>query len=315
MSRRGIGARSRQLGARLGQGIVVVFGAATISFALIHLSGNPAEVIFGTTASPEAIAEISQRLGYDRPLHVQYVDYMSDVARGDFGDSLRYQEPALNVVLEALPRTLLLVTVAMAIACAVALVAAVFSVLRRETRGDRVVRRTLMVFQGLPEFWLGLVLVMIFAVKLGWLPSIGMAGPKSVILPSVALALPLAAILTRLLRATLLDIMASDFVTALRGKGLSEVEIITHHALRNASVPFVNYLGLKMGWLIGGTLVVETVFVWPGIGQLALSAVDNRDLAILQTLVIVIAVIWILLNLVVDLLMAAIDPRIRSGQA
>jgi peptide/nickel transport system permease protein len=311
---RGRSSAVRYVLGRVAQGLVIVFGAVTISFVLAHLSGNPAEVLVGGQMSQEQVDQLSHRLGYDRPLLVQYFDYIGKVVRGDLGESFRYQEPAVDSVFTALPRTLLLVAGAILVACAIAVPTAVYSVLRRESLGDRVLRRTLIAGQGIPEFWLGLILVLVFAVWLQWLPSIGFSGFRSLILPVVTLAIPLSSLLVRLLRANLLDIMMSDFVVALRAKGLSELEILRGHALRNALVPFVTFLALQIGWLIGGTIIVENVFVWPGIGTLALSATQVRDLPVIQAIVIVVAVGYVLLNLAVDLLMLAIDPRIRVGK-
>jgi ABC-type dipeptide/oligopeptide/nickel transport system permease component len=309
------GAGIRYASSRLAQGLLVVFGAITISFVLIHLTGNPAEVLAGGQMSREQVAQLSKQLGYERPLVVQYFDYLGNVARGDLGDSFRFQEPAIKSVSHALPRTLLLVGTTILVACAFAIPAAVFSVRRRESLPDRALRRGLILGQGMPEFWLALILVLLFSVKLGWLPSIGLDGPRSLILPVATLALPLTAMLVRLLRAELLDIMTSDFVVALRSKGLTENSILLRHGLRNALIPFVTFLALQIGWLIGGTIIVENVFVWPGIGTLALSAVQVRDLTVIQAIVIIVAVSYVILNLLVDLVMMWIDPRIRTGAA
>jgi peptide/nickel transport system permease protein len=299
---------------RLAQGVVIVFGAITVSFVLAHLSGNPAEVLAGGSMSEEQVRQLSHQLGYDRPALVQYFDYIGDVARGDLGHSFRFQEPAVNSVLTALPKTLQLIAAAIIAACAVAIPIAIFSVRRRESIADRAVRRGLIVGQGLPEFWLGLILVLIFAVQLGWLPSLGYSGFESLVLPAATLAIPLTAMLVRLLRANLLDIMTSDFVVALRAKGLSELDILRRHGLRNALVPFVTFLALQVGWLIGGTIIVENVFVWPGIGTLALQAVQTRDLTVIQAIVVIVAASYVVLNLAVDLFMTWIDPRIRTGR-
>jgi ABC-type dipeptide/oligopeptide/nickel transport system permease component len=306
--------RVRYVASRLAQGVVIVFGALTVSFVLAHLSGNPAEVFAGGMMSREQVQQLSHQLGYDRPLSVQYVDYIGHAVRGNLGRSFRFEEPAIRPVLHALPRTLVLVVGAILVSSALALPAAMLSVLRRESLADRAVRRFLMLLQGFPEYWLGLVLVLLFSVQLKWLPSLGNSGFKSVILPVVTLALPLVPILMRLLRGNLLDIFASDFVVALKGKGLSSREILLRHGLRNASVPFLTFLGLQIGWLISGTIIVENIFAWPGIGLLSLSAVQARDVTVIQTIVVVVAVSFVLLNLAVDLLVMAIDPRIRIGR-
>jgi peptide/nickel transport system permease protein len=295
---------------RLAQGLLVIIGAITTSFVLIHLTGNPAEVLAGGVMSKEQVHQLSVRLGYERPLLVQFIDYLTKVAGGDLGESFRYQERAITPVMQALPNTLLLVGGATLFACAVAIPMALFSVRRRETLGERALRRILIMGQGTPEYWLGLMLVLVFAVRLGWLPSLGLSGPSSAILPIITLGIPPASMFSRLLRANLLDIMGSDFVIALRSKGMTELEILLHHVLRNALVPFVTFVALEVGWLVGGTIIVENVFVWPGIGTLVLSAVEARDLPVIQAIMIVVAVSYVILNLIVDVLMMWIDPRI-----
>lgn len=308
------GANGRYLLARVAQGVIVVVGALVISFGLTQITGNPAEVLAGGAMSDEQVQLLSKQLGYERPVVEQFTDYFSSAAVGDFGTSFRFGEPALTTVLQALPKTLLLVAGAIVVASAVAVPTAVFSVLRRESRTDRALRSFVIVGQGIPEFWLGLLLTLVFAVWLGWLPSLYEPGVLAYILPTVTLAVPLAAMLIRLLRADLLDIMTRDFIVALRGKGIAEREIVTRHALRNAVIPFITFLALQVGWLIGGTIIVEAVFVWPGIGTLALSAVETRDLPVVQAIVVVVATAYVLLNLAVDLLVMWVDPRIRLGQ-
>lgn len=300
---------------RLTQGVIVIFGAAVVSFGLVHITGDPATVLAGGQMPAEQVRLLSHQLGYDRPLLVQFGDYLWHLVRGDLGESFRFHQSAAALVLEALPRTLLLVVGAIALATAVALPVSIFSVLKREAALDRLIRRSLIVGQGIPEFWLGLVLILIFAARLNWLPSLGFTDWKAAILPIVTLALPLSAILTRLLRIQLLDIMRLDFVITLRAKGLTESEILFHHVLLNALIPFVTFLALQIGWLVGGTLVVEAVFTWPGLGVLALSSVKTRDLQVLQAIVILVALVYVVANLVADLIVLRIDPRIRVGRA
>jgi peptide/nickel transport system permease protein len=285
-----LGPKSRYALTRLLQGLFVVFGAVTISFFIIHLTGDPAAVIAGGQLSLEQVQILSAQLGYDRPLPVQYVSYITGLLQGDFGSSIRYQTPALDVVAGVLPNTLVLVASAILVACAIAIPTAIFSVLRRETLPDRGLRRVLIVLQGIPEYWAAMMLVLVFAVWLRWLPSIGFNEPRSLILPTIALAAPLISSFVRLLRATLLDVMASDFVLAVRAKGISDTEIVLRHGLRNVLPAFLTLLVLYIGWLVGGTLIIETIFVWPGVGTLLVNAVKVRDLPIIQTVVVVIAV-------------------------
>jgi peptide/nickel transport system permease protein len=314
-SRRAVDGGARYLLGRLGQGLLVVFGAITISFLLVHITGNPAQVLAGGTLPPRQVAALSHQLGYDKPLLQQYVDYLGGVVHGDFGDSFRYQSSAASLVLSALPNTLLLVALAILLATALAIATALYSVLHAETRFDRWLRRALIVLQGIPDFWLCLLLVLVFGVRLRWLPTIGFSGVTSLILPVVTLALPLVSSFVRLLRANLLDLSGSDFMVALRAKGLSEREIMWRHGLRNALVPFLTYLALQAGWLIGGTIIIESIFVWPGIGPVLLSAVQVRDLTVVQAVVVIIAVAFVLLNLLVDGLVMWLDPRTRTRPA
>lgn len=309
------GVLARFIGGRLLQGLLVLVGAVVVSFWLAHLTGDPAKVLAGASLPAEEVRKLSERLGYDEPLLEQFVDYMGGAVRGDLGYSYRADEPALSVVMSRLPATLGLIVGAMALACLIAIPAAVYSVLHRESRTDRLLRRTLMVLQGMPEFWSGLVLVLIFSVTLKWVPSLRTDSPSSWVLPIVALALPLTATLMRVLRADLLDVMRSDFVVALRGKGLSERAIVVRHGLRNALLPFVALLALQIGWLFGGTIIVESVFVWNGIGSLLLVSVDTRDIPVVQTIVVLIAAAYVLLNLLADVLAVMIDPRLRAGLA
>jgi len=299
-------------GSRLLQGLFVIFGAVTISFILVNMIGDPASVLAGGQLSHEQVANLSHQLGYDRPVVDRYIAYVGGLLHGDLGVSIRYGTSALGLVLAVLPATLLIVIGAISLACAIAIPVSVLSVLRRGSYMDSATRRTLIVFQAIPEFWFALMLAMVFAVALRWLPSMGFTSPTALILPIIAIALPLVSSLVRLLRATLLDVMASDFVLALRAKGISDREIVVRHGLRNVMSPFLTLLALHLGWLIGGTLIIETIFVWPGVGTLLVNAVKVRDLPVIQAVVILIAVATVILNLVVDLLIMAIDPRIRQ---
>ncbi|MFN8621674.1 MAG: ABC transporter permease [Chloroflexota bacterium] len=304
----------RYSGGRLLQGLFVIFGAVTISFILVNMIGDPATVLVGGQLSREQVDNLSHILGYDRPLPERYVAYILGLLRGDLGVSLRYGTSVLDLVLAALPATLLIVIGAMSLACVIAIPAAVFSVLRRETLADRASRRFFIVLQAIPEFWAALMLAMVFAVGLRWLPSMGFDSPQSLILPVLVIGLPLISSLVRLLRATLLDTLNSDFTLAVRAKGIPEREIVIRHGLPNVMAPFLTLLALHLGWLIGGTLIIETIFVWPGVGTLLTNAVKVRDLPVIQGVVVLIAVAVVVLNLVVDLLVMVIDPRIRTGR-
>lgn len=304
----------RFIAARVGQGLLVIFGAVTVSFVLVNLSGNAVDAL-GTNVSPAARAQLIHEYGFDRPFLTRFADYLGGVAHGSFGNSFRGATPAMSLVLDGLPYTLTLVLGTMLVACAVAVPLAVLSVLRRGSLLDRGLRRTFMVLQGLPEFFLGVVLVLIFAVSLQALPSFGANGPESYVLPIAALSLPLISTLTRLMRSQLLDVMGREFIVALRARGLTQRQIVFGHAVRNAAPAMVTYLALQSGWLVGGTIIIESVFGIPGIGQLAISATGTRDLNVIQAVVVTVACIYVLLNLLADVTVYRLDPRVRARRA
>jgi ABC-type dipeptide/oligopeptide/nickel transport system permease component len=303
---------TRYIAIRIGQGVLVVLGAVAISFVLVSLAGDPVSALGGLQITPEVKKQLIHMYGYDRPMLEQFVDYLGSVLQGDFGQSFRQPVGALTLVLRALPATIYLVIGSVLVTLLVSIPVALFSVLRRGSVVDRATRNTLVLLQGVPSFWLAVVLVLVFSVQLRWLPSYGDQGLTSYVLPIAALSIPLLSAVVRLLRSQLLDIMGMEFVTALRAKGLSEGDIVTRHALRNAMPPLVTFMALQIGWLFGGTIIVEAVFGWPGIGSLAITASGNADMTVIQALVVVVAAVYVLLNLLADLLVLAIDPRLRA---
>jgi ABC-type dipeptide/oligopeptide/nickel transport system permease component len=239
---------------------------------------------------------------------------VTDAVRGDFGQSYRLGAPALDEVMAALPYTLLLVGGALILALILAVAYSLYAALHRDTALDLFLRGALVVMLGLPEFWLGLMLILVFSVNLHLTPAVGYAGWSSTILPIVSLGLPLAPSFARLLRSELLDVLDSDFVVVLRAKGLSDRAVVLRHGLLNAMPAFITFAALQVGYLVGGTLVVEAVFAWPGIGSLMLSAVTGRDIAVVQACVIVLATSYVILNLIADMVVLLIDPRVRLGR-
>jgi ABC-type dipeptide/oligopeptide/nickel transport system permease component len=302
----------RYIAIRIGQGVLVVLGAVAISFVLVNVAGNPVTALGEFFLTPERKQELIHLYGYDRPLPERFLDYVASAFQGDFGESFRQPVGALTLVLRALPATIYLVLGSVLVTLVVSVPVALLSVLRRGSWLDRGIRNSLTVLQGLPSFWLGVILVLVFSVELGWLPSYGDRELKSYILPIAALSIPLMSTVVRLLRSQLLDIMGMEFVTALRAKGLSERDIVMRHALHNAMPPLVTFMALQIGWLFGGTIIVEAVFGWPGIGSLAITATGNQDLTVIQALVVVVAAVYVLLNLLADLAVLAIDPRLRK---
>lgn len=301
---------SRYVAGRLGQGLLVLFGAITASFILVHATGNPATVLAGGQLPPAQVKALSAQLGYNRPLIDQYLSYLGHAVRGDFGNSFRYGTGAVSTVLAALPNTLILIGLSLTAAIVISVAVATASVLRQGGWSDRLWRPAMSALQGIPDFWIALVLVLIFSVRLHLLPSLGFTSPRSLILPVTALTLPMLASFTRLLRGSLLDFTGSDIALALRARGLTRREIVIHHAMRNAMVTFVSYVALQAGWLVGGTLIVETIFAWPGIGTMLIGAVNSRDLTVIQATVVIIALAFTLLNLLADLAAIWLDPRI-----
>lgn len=301
---------SRYVAGRLGQGLLVLFGAITASFILVHATGNPATVLAGGQLPPAQVKALSAQLGYNRPLIDQYLSYLGHAVRGDFGNSFRYGTGAVSTVLAALPNTLILIGLSLTAAIVISVAVATASVLRQGGWSDRLWRPAMSALQGIPDFWIALVLVLIFSVRLHLLPSLGFTSPRSLILPVTALTLPMLASFTRLLRGSLLDFTGSDIALALRARGLTRREIVVHHAMRNAMVTFVSYVALQAGWLVGGTLIVETIFAWPGIGTMLIGAVNSRDLTVIQATVVIIALAFTLLNLLADLAAIWLDPRI-----
>jgi ABC-type dipeptide/oligopeptide/nickel transport system permease component len=304
---------ARYVGSRLLQGLVVVFGALVVSFGLGAIAGDPADLVAGSfgTTNPRLVEQIRDSLGYGDPLPVRFVHYVADTASLDLGTSYRSGESALRLVMEALPNTLVLVAGALLLGLLIAVPFASWSVLRRERLDDRLLRRGLAIAQGMPDFWLALMLALVFSVSLAWFPTIGFEGPSSLVLPVTALAVPIVPTLVRVIRAELLEVMQRDFVLALRAKGLTEPEIVARHALWNVMPHVITFVALQAGWLVGGTLVIESIFGWPGLGTLLIDAVQAHDLAVVQAAVMVIAVSYVLLNLLADLAVLAIDPRIR----
>jgi peptide/nickel transport system permease protein len=281
-----------------------------IVFAMARLTGDPTLTLLPAEATEQDRNFFRNQYGLDRPLPVQYLTYLGNVLRGDLGVSFRYREPALGIVLERLGATLQLAVTSMILATLVALPLGVLSAIRRGTWIDAAVRAFAALGQSTPSFWLGLVLVLVFAVELGWLPTSGRGGLQHLILPAVTLSFFTAGAVARLTRANMLESMRSDFVRFERLAGLPERAIVLRHALRNAAIPIVTFMALQFGVLLSGAVVTETVFAWPGIGLLVVDAISARDYPVIQATVLVTAFLILLLNLAVDLVYGWLDPRI-----
>lgn len=305
----------RFLVSRLLYAALVLVGVASLVFGLLHLGGDPVDALLPPGSSPEQRAAIRQLYGLDRPLAEQYVAFLGRVAEGDLGESWRQRRPALPAVLERLPATLALAGSALGLAIALGGLLGVVAAARPGGLVDGAVRALALLGQALPGFWLGTLLILFFAVRLGWLPASGLDGPRSLVLPAVTLAIHPAAAIARLLRATLLEAMGEDYVRTARGKGLPSGTVLIRHALRNAALPALGYVGFQLGFLLGGAVVVEAVFAYPGVGRLALAAVADRDIPLVQAFVLVLALLIVGVGLLVDVVARWLDPRLSSSGA
>lgn len=303
----------RWLIARVALAASTLLGVATVVFVLLRLVGDPLAGLVPPGSAPEDVAALRQAYGLDRPLPEQYVAFVADAARGDFGESWRQGRPALAATLERLPATLALVGLATVLAVGGGLVLGVAAGANAGGWLDAGTRLVALGGQAVPAFWLGTMLILLFAVRLRWLPASGFDGPASVILPAVTLAaFPLATV-ARLVRSSTRQALGADYVRTARGKGLAESVLLHRHVLRNALLPTLAFAGFQAGFLLGGAAVVEAVFAYPGLGLLALNAVADRDLPVVQAFVAVVATLLVGINLLVDLTARWLDPRLRLG--
>jgi ABC-type dipeptide/oligopeptide/nickel transport system permease component len=300
------------LGQRLLQTVVVLFGVTIVTFLMLYLvPGDPAAVLATWAASPEMIEELRNKWGLDDPLVVQYGRYVGALFRGDLGQSYFTNQAVTEAIAERLPRSLVLAFTATMLGALVGVPLGALSAARVNSTVDRAATVLSLLLLSLPNFWLGLVLIVIFSLSLGWLPVQGYGSLSHLVLPAVVLsALPLATI-ARITRSAMLDVLASDYVRTARAKGLAEPRVVYRHALKNALIPVVTLVGLQLGLLIGGAVVVETVFAWPGLGRFLVQAIQNRDFPNIRGSILVFALLFAAINLVVDLLYAALDARIR----
>jgi peptide/nickel transport system permease protein len=292
-----------------------LFGVATLVFFFIHLlPGDPVDVMLGEAASAVDRTRLRGALGLDRPLLEQYLTFLSNTARGDLGRSLRDGMPVSTLIRSRLPATLLLAASAALLAVAIAIPLGALSARHRGRWPDSAATGFALLGASLPNFFLGPLLVLLFSVWLGWLPVSGADSAASLILPAVTLGFGMSAILTRLVRAAVLDALSADYIRTARAKGLSELSVFLRHALRSALLPVVTILGLQLGSLFGGAVITETIFAWPGVGRLTLQAIDSRDYPLVQGCVLVIACGYVATNLLTDLAYHHLDPRLRFGR-
>ena len=297
---------------RLWQSALTLVGVSVLVFVILRVvPGDPAKMLLPDGAPQSAVDELNRQLGLHEPLYVQYGLFLQSVFRGDFGQSFQYRAPALRVVVERLAATVQLALAALLITVGVGVSLGIVAAVRRGTGYDYASTVLAVLGQSLPNFWLGIMLILLFGVALRWLPTSGFESWRHLILPAVTLAAFPMALVARLTRSSMLEILGRDFIRTGRAKGLAERAVILRHALRNAAVPLLTVLGLQIGTLLGGAVITESVFAWPGMGKLVVDAIFFRDFPVVQTVLILSATIFVVINLLVDLLYTVIDPRIR----
>lgn len=300
---------------RLLSALVVVGGVVCMVFLLIHLvPGDPVEVMLGEAAQPADREALRTALGLDQSLPLQLFSYLSDLSRLDLGVSLHSKRPIAEILAERLPATAQLAVTALVVAILLALPLGVLAAVRRDTPWDSGAMGFSMIGVSIPNFVMGPLLILLFSVYLGWLPVSGRTGPASLVLPALTLGTALAAVLSRMVRSALLEVLGEDYIRTARAKGMEERQVILKHALRNAALPVITVLGLQLGALLGGAVITEMVFAWPGIGQLTVESIQRRDYPVVQACVLVISLGYVMVNTLTDLLYAWLDPRIRLGE-
>ena len=294
---------------RVAQTLLVVFLALTAVFFLARLGGDPVLLFLPMDIQAKDVNEFRQRLGFNDPLPVQYGRFMAGAVRGDFGESLRYKQDALGLVLERLPATFRLGGLALLLTFCLAIPVGVISAMRRGSVWDYLGMGGTVLGQAIPGFWLGLMLIYLFSVRLGWLPTGGTGGLAHYVMPVLVLASFYAARIARLTRSSVLDVLGEDFILTARAKGLAELVVVAKHTLKNAAIPIVTLAGLETGQLLGGAVITETIFAWPGVGRLTVQALLNRDFPVVLAAVFVISLTYTLINFLVDVIYGWIDPR------
>jgi len=292
--------------------IPVLIGVATLVFSLIHLvPGDPVQAMLGESASPQDVAQLRTKLGLDRPLYEQYVSFAAGVVRGDLGTSLRTDQPVTTVILERMTATMELAVAAMVVAILIAIPLGIIAAVRKGTRVDHAAMTLALVGISMPTFWLGPLLAIVFSVWLGWFPVSGRGTMANLVLPAVTLGAPLAAILARMTRASVLEELRELYVLAARARGVSESRAVLAHAFRNSLIPIVTVIGLQFGAVLTGAVITETIFAWPGVGRLLVQSISARDYPAVQGCILLIALTYVSMNLIIDVLYGFLDPRIR----
>jgi len=296
---------------RLAQSLLVLLGVSFVVFFILHLTGDPALVLLPPDATAQDIQEFREKMGFNDPFLVQYGRFLRGALRGDFGRSVRHDEPAFDLVAERLPATLELAGAALLIALALAIPAGIVSAVRRNSLVDYVSTVVALLGQSMPTFWLGIMLILVFSVRFSLLPSSGRGTLEHLILPAITLGLFTTARITRLTRSGMLEVLNQDYIRTARAKGMADPPVVWKHALKNAAIPIVTIVGIELGTLLGGSVITETIFAWPGVGRLSVQAIYNRDYPVVQAAVFLLSTTFVVVNLVVDVLYTYLDPRIR----
>jgi ABC-type dipeptide/oligopeptide/nickel transport system permease component len=292
--------------------IPVLLGVATLVFSLIHLvPGDPVQTMLGESAAPQDVARLRTQLGLDRPLYVQYWAFLKGVAKGDLGVSLRTNQPVVEAIADRMPATIELAIAAMCLAVVVAIPLGIIAAVSAGTLVDYAATTLALAGISIPNFWLGPLLAIVFAITLGWLPVSGSGTPAHLVLPAITLGAPLGAVLARMTRASVIEELRELYVLAARARGVSRARAVLRHAFRNSLIPIVTVLGLQMGAVLTGAVITETIFAWPGVGRLLIQSINFRDYPLVQGCILLIAVTYVAMNLLTDLAYGLLDPRIR----
>ncbi|MGG1662563.1 nickel ABC transporter permease [Brevibacillus sp. NRS-1366] len=296
---------------RLVSGIIVLFGLSIFTFALIHMiPGDPARIMLGQKATVEQVELLREQMGLNKPLVVQYVDYVSGVVKGDLGTSLKTGRPVFVEITERFPATVKLALVGIGIAIILGVATGILAAKYKNTSIDYTITSLATLGMSLPSFWLGLIMIMVFAVKLSWFPIAGGTGFMDIVLPAITLGVLSSTTIIRLTRSGMIDVLANDYIRTAKAKGMRESIILFRHAFRNVMIPVVTVVGLQMAALLGGSVIIEQVFSWPGIGTLAISAISSRDFPMIQGITLFMGFVYVTVNILVDLLYGLIDPRV-----
>lgn len=290
---------------------LVMLAVSMFVFVLMHLGGDPAISLVSEEATPEQIQAVRERMGFDRPIPVQYGLFLGRILQGDFGYSWRNQQPAFSLIIDRVPATLRLLGATLTISLAIGLPVGIIAALKRNSIVDRLSMAFVLFGHSMPTFWFGIMAIFLFALRLDWLPTSGYQGLQYIILPALTLGFYTSAVIARVLRSSLIEVFGRDYIRTARAKGLSEGLVLVRHALKNAALPVITVVGLQAGYLVGGSIVTETVFSYPGMGLLAINSIRSQDIPVVQAFVITLAGVIVLTNLAVDILYRYVDPRIR----